>query len=115
MNTDDYLLSALVGFVVHNRHSVVTAQDRGVSQASATMQTCTLTCTAVLQTSNSILQTSTAIHQLCYSQLALVAGAPVPNPSPLGLGGGGRLGRWVTAGMGVGFRVGLICSGLPVS
>lgn len=60
-------------------------------------------------------KTSTAIHQPSYSQLVLVAGAKEPNPSPLEKGGGGRLGPWVSVGMGQGFGVWLLCSGLPVS
>lgn len=67
-----------------------------------------LPCTAILQT-------STAIYQPRYSQLALVAGATVPSPSPLETGGGGRLGFWVSVGMGEGFGERLLCSGLPVS
>lgn len=78
---------------------------RGWAQKCKPVQ---LPCTAILQT-------STAIHQPSYSQLALVAGTRVPNPSPFKAGGGGRLGRWVSVGMGVGFEVRLLCSGLPVS
>ena len=54
---------------------------------------------------------STAIHQLCYSQLALEAASPALDPGPLGRGGGGRLGGRVTAGV----RLGPLCSGPPVS
>ena len=58
---------------------------------------------------------STAIQPLRYSQLASAAASPALDPGPLGLGGGGRLGGWVTAGVGAGVRVGPLCSGPPVS
>lgn len=71
-------------------------------------RTVQLPCTAILQT-------STAIYQLSYSQLALVAGPTVPSPSPLETEGGVRFGCWVSVGMGMGFGERLLCSGLPVS
>lgn len=60
-------------------------------------------------------KTSTAIQQPSYSRLLLVAGAKALSASPRERDRGGGLGRWVSAAMGQGLGVWLLCSGRLVS